>query len=141
MHKPLASIDKSSSECEELARSGKVWEDYFRPADCRPYAALQEEYKDLLGQIEEFKVLMKADVPLLAKTLVAEYAHQSVFIENNPLRLGETRRVFDVLTEKIFKHTPMASICADDLVQLTLPHVGPGVDSSHLNELKSHILA
>lgn len=84
---------------------------------------------------------MKPKIPDLAKTLVAEYAHQSVFIENNPLNLGETLRVLDLLTEKVFKSTPLASISTQDLANLVLPHFDKDPDNSSTNELKNHVLA
>jgi hypothetical protein len=33
IYTPFAKLDATSPEYEELASSGKVWEDYFRPAD------------------------------------------------------------------------------------------------------------
>lgn len=84
---------------------------------------------------------MKPKIPDLAKTLIAEYAHQSVSIENNPLGLGETQRVLDLLTEKVFKSTPLASMSTQDLANLVLPHFDKDPDNSQMNELKNHILA
>ncbi|KAI9898826.1 hypothetical protein N3K66_005287 [Trichothecium roseum] len=140
IYEPFANYEKGSPEYNELARSGKVWEDYFRPSDDGPYIAIQKKYKDLLAQIDEFRKLMKPKIPDLAKTLVLEYAHQSVSIENNPLKLGESFPVFDLLTKNIFEPIRLTSLSAEDLVQLPLPYFDLGIDDSSVNELKNHII-
>ena len=42
VYKPFAQLNENSPEYLELARSGKVWEDYFQPFDTQPYKAVQQ---------------------------------------------------------------------------------------------------
>ncbi|KAK1964646.1 fic/DOC family protein [Colletotrichum sublineola] len=143
IYEPFSKLEKGSLEYDELAKSGKVWEDYFQPHDSQRmgYKALQQDYKDMLAEIDRLRELMKARVPEFAKTLVAEYAHQSVSIEDNPLKIGDAIAVFDFLTEKFFAHIDIASITAEDLAQLALPQFRSGKDEGVVNELKNHIVA
>ncbi|KAI1141322.1 fic/DOC family protein [Hypoxylon sp. FL0543] len=144
IYKPFAKLQKDSPEYVELARSGKVWEDHFHPNDSQRmgYKTIQQEHKDLLAEIDEFRDLMKPRVAELAKTLVAEYAHQSVSIENNPLKIGDTSAIFEHLNKTLFAHVDIASVAADDLTQLALPQLHPdAADGSAVNELKNHIVA
>ncbi|KAK2050970.1 fic/DOC family protein [Colletotrichum caudatum] len=143
IYEPFSKLKKGSLEYDELAKSGKVWEDHFQPHDSQRlgYKSLQQDYKGMLAEIDELRELMKPQVPELAKTLVAEYAHQSVSIEDNPLKIGDTIAVVDLLTSKLFAHIDIASIAADDLTQLALPQLRSGGDESVVNELKNHIVA
>ncbi|KAL2879017.1 hypothetical protein SGCOL_005716 [Colletotrichum sp. CLE4] len=143
VYEPFSKLEKDSPEYDELARSGKVWEDHFQPYDSQRmgYKPIQQEQKDMLAEIDKLRQLMKPRVPELAKTLVAEYAHQSVSIENNPLNIGDTIAVFDLLTKKLFAHVNIASMTAEDLTQLALPQLGSDEDKSAVNELKNHIVA
>ncbi|KAI5923023.1 fic/DOC family protein [Camillea tinctor] len=144
IYKPFAKIQKNSPEYMELARSGKVWEDYFHPSDSQRlgYKALQQKHKDWLAQIDRFRDLTKPRIADLAKTLVPEYAHQSVLIENNPLGLGDARVISELLDKELFAHVDIASIATGKLAQLDLPQLHPGTkDGSAVNELKTHIVA
>lgn len=42
VYAPFHGLDRASQEYQELADSGRVWEDYFRPYDIGPYKAFQE---------------------------------------------------------------------------------------------------
>ncbi|KAK2027774.1 fic/DOC family protein [Colletotrichum zoysiae] len=143
IYKPFSLLDKGSPEYIELAKSGKVWEDHFQPYDSERmgYKTLQEENKNMLAEIDTLKELMKPQVPELARALVAEYAHQSVAIENNPLKIGDTVAIFDLLNKKLFSHVDMASVAAEDLTKLDLPQFNSDHDVSVVNELKNHIVA
>ncbi|WQF81914.1 Putative Fido domain-containing protein [Colletotrichum destructivum] len=143
IYEPFSKLDKGSPEYDELARSGKVWEDHFQPYDSQRmgYKTLQQEHEDMLVEIDKLRELMKPRVSELAKTLVAEYAHQSVSIENNPLKIGDTIAIFDLLNKKLFAHIDIASFAAEDLTQLVLPQLHPDADGSVVNELKNHIVA
>jgi hypothetical protein len=114
IHAPFAKLDKNSSEYKELARSGRVWEDYHKPTDSEKnghmrvqkvrYCLLNllfgkrvinskfQECQPTLEEIDNVKKSMKLPVQFIAKQLVAEYAHQSVQIENNKLSLGESHK-------------------------------------------------
>lgn len=95
----------------------------------------------MLAKIDRLRDLMKPKVPELAKTLVAEYAHQSVSIEDNPLKIGDTIAILELLTKKLFDHIDIASAAAEDLNHLALPQLGSNADESVVNELKNHIVA
>lgn len=43
VYKPFDKLEKGSKEYQELARSGQVWEDYFKPGDSKKlgYSSLQ----------------------------------------------------------------------------------------------------
>ena len=42
IYEPAAKYAKDTSEYNELANSGKVWENYFRPSDDGPYRLVQQ---------------------------------------------------------------------------------------------------
>lgn len=42
VYAPFNKLDTSTQEYDELAISGKVWEDYFQPSDNSPYMAVQK---------------------------------------------------------------------------------------------------
>lgn len=94
----------------------------------------------MLAQIDELKEIIKPRIPELAKTLVTEYAHQSVSIENNPLRMRDAIGIFGLLTKTLFVQVDIASVAAEDLTQLALPQLLPDTDGSAVNELKNHIV-
>ncbi|RBR01749.1 hypothetical protein VDGD_04002 [Verticillium dahliae] len=107
------------------------------------YDALQKKYRANLAAIDELRDILKPHLGQVAKALVTEYALQSVFIENNPLRLQDARAAFAALSHKIFNRVNLASLDAADLIHLDLPTVDKGVtlDSSAMAELKNHIVA
>ena len=41
VYEPFSRLKKGSPEYEELALSGRVWEDYFQPGDSEPYRYLE----------------------------------------------------------------------------------------------------
>ncbi|RNJ51921.1 hypothetical protein D7B24_005897 [Verticillium nonalfalfae] len=145
VYAPFADLVEGSPEYVRLSESGKVWENYFRPGDRTHlgYDAIQKDHADMLAEIDKFKRLLKPRIGQLAKTLVAEYAHQSVAIENNPLTLGDAFSISDALSETLFKKVHLAALDAADLSQLELPIIasGLGPDESAVVELKNHIVA
>lgn len=83
---------------------------------------------------------MKPRIPDLARLLVAEYAYQSVVIENNAVKFGESLKVYDLLTEKVFKTTQLSTLRAQDLSTIPSPRFRAEGDSSDVNELKNHFI-
>lgn len=84
---------------------------------------------------------MELRIPKLAETLVAEYAHQSVLIEDNPLSLGDTMIIFDELNNDLFKNIDIGSMPAKELTMLPRSETQARRDSSPVIELKNHIIA
>jgi len=75
--------------------------------------------------------------------LVAEYAYQSVAIENNKLKLGDSIFVRDALVEKIFKSTDISTASTAYLKSLSMPTAQdllPRDSASQVAELRNHIL-
>jgi Fic family protein len=94
----------------------------------------------LLDEIDEFKAHMKPGISELAKTLVAEYAHQSVAIEDNPMKLGESVVIYDLLSHEVFSQVNLRSLPVEQLIRLSLPQYSSDCDASSVNELKNHIV-
>lgn len=73
-------------------------------------------------------------------SLVAEYAHQSVFIENNRLLLKHSQLIGKYLENSIVE----LAMTAGGLSQITLPDalsMLPNEDPSQVAELRNHIVA
>lgn len=64
---------------------------------------------------------IKIPVSTIAKSLVAEYGHQSVKIESNSLELGESVIISDALESTVFKSHNFASLNIDDLNHVDFP--------------------
>ncbi|KAJ7886001.1 hypothetical protein B0H13DRAFT_2044506 [Mycena leptocephala] len=81
-------IEKGSPEYLELAASGRLWEEYAQPGNITEFLRVQEDLKDWLRDLDEMP------------TLTSAVAHQSVAFEGNPLTLGDTVKVHDLLFGK-----------------------------------------
>lgn len=80
----------------------------------------------------------------IVENLIAEYAHQSVQIEDNNLKLGESIQIKDHLASTLFKEIDLASTSVSELSQTGLPDVHyllPHADASQVAELRNHIVA
>jgi prophage maintenance system killer protein len=98
----------------------------------------------LLGEIDRLRISVKLPMSTIAKTLVVEYAYQSVRIEANHLDLGKSQIIADSLNDRVFQHVDMGSLGASSLTSLTLPtptDLLPRRDSSEVAELRNHIIA
>ncbi|ETR98193.1 hypothetical protein M419DRAFT_12017 [Trichoderma reesei RUT C-30] len=62
VYAPFAGLAKGSPEYTALAQSGRVWEDYFQPADSDRYGyiKLQQQHADTLDNIDDWKRSIKA---------------------------------------------------------------------------------
>ncbi|KAJ7314362.1 hypothetical protein DFH08DRAFT_790810 [Mycena albidolilacea] len=145
-------MDTKSDAYQELAHSGKVWEDWFQPGDSERYGytKLQQASKfhgetnqenkvhaPLLCEIDSWRQSMNLGTHV--KTLITEYAHQSVTIENNKLELSMSRRIEDFLLKTIPQETnSLVSMSIRDLSGL-LPLV-PDADPRQVTELQNHIV-
>lgn len=87
---------------------------------------------------------MKLPVKSVAKSLVVEYAHQSVQIEDNRLRLGDGGKIDDFLASDFLKHYDLSSMSAGELSQTNIPDVTfllPAAEPTQVVELRNHIVA
>lgn len=85
---------------------------------------------------------MKLPVSELAKTLVREYAYQSVQIENNRLKVGDSAIIYDYLADHFFDSVPKMS--SKDIAGADIPDVAslvPDAEPSQVAELRNHIAA
>ena len=81
---------------------------------------------------------------MIAKTLVSEYAHQSVWIESNTLELGESVIITNALQNAVFSQNDLASLSVSNLHSINLPapiDLLPKRDSNEVAELRNHIIA
>ncbi|KAH6607702.1 fic doc family [Trichoderma cornu-damae] len=148
VYAPFANMNKETPEYRALAESGQVWEDYFQPANAERYGytRLQQLHTPLLNEIDHWRKTMKLPKAATIRSLVAEYAHQSVFIELNKLRQGDSVLIDDYLVSTFFKDVvpDLASVSASQLAQMPLPDVHSLVshgDASQVAELRNHIVA
>jgi len=51
----FANLKKGSPEYVDLARSGRVWENFFKPGNIEPYLQAQSDLKQTLISIDELK--------------------------------------------------------------------------------------
>ncbi|KAK0726025.1 hypothetical protein B0H67DRAFT_660089 [Lasiosphaeris hirsuta] len=115
VYAPFAGLKKGSPEYEELAASGRMFE-------------------PILKKIDYLKHSMGLPARSIVESLVAEYAYQSVRIEDNMLHLGDSMIINDHLV----------SMSARELSKAALPNLQsmlPIVDPSQLAELRNHIIA
>ncbi|KAJ1327400.1 Fic family protein [Microdochium nivale] len=141
VYAPFQALRPGSDEYDLLAKSGKVWENYFQPQRTVRYDELQQEHKYILAEIDNLKEVMRHCIPELGKALAAEYAHQSVAIEKNPIDAGEFRTIFDILDKEVLVSASLASLSLQDLRSLPLPQYHSSTDPSAVTELMNHIIA
>ncbi|KAI5862440.1 fic/DOC family protein [Durotheca rogersii] len=146
IYEPFAKLDKNSPEYNELATSGRVWEDYWQPGDSDKYGytRVQQEVASTLLKIDTLKNAMSVPASVVAKQLVNSYAQQSAAIEGNRLNQSESMVIDEQLRSEVFSKTPLGSMSADDIRNLDLPDpsvVLPQADKLQLIELRNHLVA
>ncbi len=145
VYAPFRQLKEGSDEWHKLAHSGRVWEDYFKPADSATYLNAQQENEEMLAFIDRMNswVVAHLDRRRLTLTLVPEYAHESVAIEGNCLSAGDSFIVYEKMDKGIFDELEdLASISVEALSTISLPEAAdllPGKDSSQVSELRNHI--
>ncbi|EHK20364.1 uncharacterized protein TRIVIDRAFT_224084 [Trichoderma virens Gv29-8] len=142
IYAPFAKLTKDSPEYNALAESGTVWEEYFQPGDSERYGylKLQKLYTPLLEGIDAQRACIWTPRSRMFHSLIAGYAHQSVFIENNKLLL-EHSQIMDKHLKNVF---PDLAMPASSLSQIALPEAHcllPNEDASQVAELRNHIVA
>ena len=78
------------------------------------------------------------------ENLVAEYAHQSVQIENNRLDLGYSIRITEHLADTLFQEVDLGSMPASELAKSKLSDVMPlfpNADANQVMELRNQVVA
>ena len=140
-------VEKNSPEYMALARSGKVWENFFKPQNIEPYLAAQAKLRQILAEADKQKLFFSLRVDLLNsinRALIKEYAHQSTAIEGNPLRLGDSMVIEDELEKQLFANVnDLSGISVQGLADLTLPSSNtllPSRDAAQVAELRNHII-
>lgn len=84
---------------------------------------------------------MSQPIDMMAKSLIAEYAHQSVRIEGSEVGLGDSILIDEELNDKLFRHLDLPNFSADALTSLELPEVDTqSRDKSQIAELTNHIV-
>ena len=140
-------LQKGTPEYAALARSGKVWENFFKPQNVKPYLAAQAKLQDILNGSNKRKSFFSKRMDLMKTTtraLVIEYAHQSTAIEGNTLLIGDALAIEDEL-EKQLPLTPsdLAGMNPQTLANLTLPAPDallPSKDPDQVAEIRNHII-
>jgi hypothetical protein len=125
-----------------LARSGRVWENFFKPGNIEPYLQAQSDLKQTLTSIDELKEWYrendKAKTTIL-RALVPEYAHQSTSLEQNPLHVGDAVVIFDELEKQLFCNIDSLAVMSTSKVsKLALPtseELLPGKNTNQVAEL------
>lgn len=84
---------------------------------------------------------MELQIPERGQALVSEYAHQSVAIENNPIEVGESQNIFDLMKKEVLGPSNLAALSAQELAGLSLPHYQSSTNPSAVTELMNHIVA
>ncbi|KAK3323134.1 fido domain-containing protein [Cercophora scortea] len=147
IYAPFEGLKKGSPEYEKLAISGRVWEDYFQPGNSERYRydRMQKMFEPVLEEIEGLNSSIKLpERRTIVESLVAEYAQQSVKIENNTLRLGDSIILNDHLVSTFLKQRDLGSMPALELSNTGLPNLQfllPEANPSQLAELRNHIIA
>jgi hypothetical protein len=138
-------LKKDSPEYNAIARSGKVWEDFFKPQDVEPYLLAQAKLRKTLERVDKEKLFLRTDsIKAITRALAKEYAHQSTALEGNPLHVGDALKIEDELEKKFFcTMNDLKSLRCQDLACLTLPSPDallPGKVPVAVAELRNHIV-
>lgn len=146
IYKPaFEELERASPEYEALARSGKVWENYFKPQNLQPYLAAQSKLKETLMNVDKQKDFLheRQDfLKMITRALVNEYAHQSTAMEGNQLLLGDSVIIGDELNRKFFNDIDnLTSISTSALASLPSANalLSHG-DEDQVVEMRNHIV-
>lgn len=136
IYAPIRQLDPDSMAYLRVAHSGKCWADYHEPEKMDAYLALQEKHKSLLIEIDKLRESSKSSFRKIAKSLVDKYAHQSCFIEANPMKLEDIRQISDVVEAHV-----SGSYVRQDGIRLHLSQLPQGVRLDYLPAGKLKTLA
>lgn len=121
IYAPFQKLDPESKAYNELALSGRVWEDYHKPGDSERmgYYQCQNDAAKTLAEIDRTRSFMKRPASMLGSQMVAAYAHQSVMIENNQLSPSKSLQMYDELKETFFTPVSLPSKSIGNLAKMT----------------------
>lgn len=143
IYAPLNALDPKSLAWSRMAKSGKCWKDYHDPEGSAKYLKVQDELKEELASIDRLKDATDLG-PYLFGLLLPEYTHQSTFIEQNPLELGDSVTINNQLEDGMFLQVDLRYIAADKLHELKFPSpkdLLPQKDTDPTAEMRNHIIA
>lgn len=139
-------LTPGSPEFEDLANSGKVWEDHFKPRDLGPWLETQEKLESPLESVDKLKIFFEKRPELrssVTHSLIPEWAHQSAAIEANLLSLGDAFSIADRLESQFFSHHErFGTTTTQTLADLDFPPPGnlAPQNPSQVAELRNHII-
>lgn len=143
-------LDTTSPEYQSLAKSGLVWENYFRPQNLEPYLAAQLQLQSQLDEVDgQIRLLGNNIHPTMTKEkvtyrLASEYAHQSTAIEGNALPVKAAMIIEAKLEEQLFSSlNNLADMSTRDLSVLPLPlseELLPDEDPEMVSEVRNHLV-
>jgi len=96
IYTPFQRLSRESAEYGSLAKSGKVWRDYFNPFDLEKERAWEEKNQNLLAFIQRQTLKL---IPSLSSTIRSVLSHQSVQIEGYKLGIGDSNFIYNDLKE------------------------------------------
>jgi Fic family protein len=140
-------FEKGTQEYKALACSGKVWENYFKPQNIKPYLLAQAKLEETLKYADRQKLFFserKDIMKTITRALIKEYAHQSTAIEGNLLQVGDSVAIEDALDRQFFHSvSDLANMSPDTLSHLPVPSsdaLVPNKDPAQVAELRNHII-
>ena len=143
----FSKLEKDSPEYQALARSGRVWENWFKPQSIEPYLAAQGKIASLLAAADKQKASFSRRGDFFksaTRALVKEYSHQSTAIERNTLTIGDSLIIEGELEKQLFTTiNDIPGMTTETLANLTLPSseaLLPGKDSAQVTEIRNHII-
>ncbi|KAH8663472.1 hypothetical protein BGZ60DRAFT_565533 [Tricladium varicosporioides] len=128
-----ANLKKGSPEYAGLARSGRAWENFFKPENIDPYLQAQSDLKQTLTSIDELKEWYQEH----------DEAKTTILRALNPLHIGDSAVIFDKLEKQVFYNIDsLDTISTSEISKLALPtpeELLPGKNSKQVSELRNHI--
>lgn len=121
--KASTGLKRDSLEYDRLAESGMTWENHFRPGRLEPYLAIQTKLSKTLASIQKQRSVldsMKDGSRRMKRALVNAYAHQSVAIAHNSLKISDTIMIDEKLDQSL-RHLDLPQVDLKDLSRLQLP--------------------
>ncbi|KAJ3382230.1 hypothetical protein HDU92_004886 [Lobulomyces angularis] len=137
IYKPFIGLKKDSAEYIELAKSGKLWKSHFKPWNLDRELNFQTENSLLLREVDSYKQI-KVDMQSVLSSLTAGLAQQSVYLEGNSLKLGDSVLLLDSL-----KRFDIYADTNSDLSLKTLPTADqllPNRPANDVLELRNQLI-
>ncbi|CAG8644977.1 4124_t:CDS:2, partial [Paraglomus brasilianum] len=96
----FSKLKKGTKEYLDLGKSGKVWENYFRPFEWR--AQDYDFYAKNSGFMDEISVIKDTiEIPVkdLLQRMIVSFSHQSCVIEGNSLGSAESQIIWEKMNQ------------------------------------------